>query len=152
MFTLAIFSLTTWFMDLTFQFPMQHCSLQHLTLLSPLDTSTTGCPSCFGSASSFSLELFPCSSLVLMGTYWPGGFHLSVLYLFVFSYCSLSLLHGFSGQECWSGLPFPSPADDISSELSTKTHPSCVVLHGMAYSFIELHKSVIHAIILVSFL
>ena len=37
MFTLAIFCLTTsnlpWFMDLTFQVPMQYCSLQHGTLL-----------------------------------------------------------------------------------------------------------------------
>ena len=42
--------------------------------------------------------------------------------------------------------------DYILSELSTKTHPSCVILHGMAYSFTELYKSVIHVIILVSFL
>ena len=37
MFTLAISCLTTsnlpWFMDLTFQVPMQYCSLQHRTLL-----------------------------------------------------------------------------------------------------------------------
>ena len=37
MFTLAISCLTTsnlpWFMDLTFQVPMQYCSLQHQTLL-----------------------------------------------------------------------------------------------------------------------
>ena len=32
------------------------------------------------------------------------------------------------------------------------THPSWVALHGMALSFIELHKAVIHVIILVSFL
>ena len=31
------------------------------------------------------------------------------------------------------------------------THPSWVALHGMAHSFIELHKAVIHVIILVSF-
>ena len=32
------------------------------------------------------------------------------------------------------------------------SHPSWVALHGMAHSFIELHKVVIHVIILVSFL
>lgn len=31
------------------------------------------------------------------------------------------------------------------------THMSWVTLYGMAHSFIELHKAVIHAIILVSF-
>ena len=36
---------------------MQHCSLQHQTLLSPPDTSTTEHHFCFGPASSFFLEL-----------------------------------------------------------------------------------------------
>ena len=61
MFTLAISCLTTsnmpWFMDLTFQVPMQYCSLQHwIFLLSPV-TSTTGYYFCFGSIPSFFLEL-----------------------------------------------------------------------------------------------
>ena len=62
MFTLAISCLTTfslpWFMDLTFQVPMQYCSLHHRTLLPSPVTSTTGCCFCFRSVSSFSLELF----------------------------------------------------------------------------------------------
>ena len=61
MFTLAISCLTTsnlfWFMDPTFQVPMQYCSLQHQTLL-PSITSTTGYCFCLGSISSFFLELF----------------------------------------------------------------------------------------------
>ena len=60
MFTLAI-CLTTynlpWFMELRFLIPMQYCSLQHRTLLPPV-TSTTGYCFCFGSVSSFFLELF----------------------------------------------------------------------------------------------
>ena len=44
--------------DLTFQVPMQYCSLQHRTLLLSPITSTTGCCFCFGSISSFFLELF----------------------------------------------------------------------------------------------
>ena len=37
------------------------------------------------------------------------------------------------------------------SELSTMIRPSWVALHGMAYSFIELDKAVVHVIRLVSF-
>ena len=49
------------------------------------------------------------------------------------------------------GLPFLSPVDHVLSELSTMTRPSWVALHGMALSFIELDKAVIHVISLVSF-
>ena len=92
MFTLAIFCLTTsnlpWFMDLTFQVPMQYCSLQHGSLLSPPNTFITGCCFCFGSAISFHPELCLCSSPV---AYWAPTdlrVHLSLSYLFAFSYCS----------------------------------------------------------------
>ena len=53
------------------------------------------------------------------------------------------LFMGFSKQDYWSGLPFPSPVDHILSKLSTTTHPSQVALQGMAPSFTELHKAVI---------
>ena len=60
-FTLAISCLTTsnlpWFMDLTFQVPMQYCSLQHWTLLLSPVTSTAVYCFCFGSIPSFFLEL-----------------------------------------------------------------------------------------------
>ena len=36
--------------------------------------------------------------------------------------------------------------DHILSELSTMTPPSWVALHGMAHSFIELDKAVVHVI------
>ena len=109
MFTLAISCLTTsnspWFMDLTFQVPMQYCSL-----LSPPDISTTGLRFWFGSASSFLLELFFYSSPV---AYWtptdPGGLSFTVFSYFFPSFCLFLLFMGFSRQECWSGLPFPSP-------------------------------------------
>ena len=45
------------------------------------------------------------------------------------------LFMGFSRQEYWSILPFPSPVDHISSVLSTVTCPSWVALHIMAHSF-----------------
>ena len=151
MFTFAISYLTTsnlpWFMDLTVQVPMQYCSLQYQTLLPSPVPSTIGC-FCFGSIPSFFLELFLHWSLV---AYWAptdlGSSSFSVL-----SFCLFILFMGFSRQECWSGLPFPSPVDPVLTELSTMTRLSWVALHGMAYSFIELDKAVVHVIRLVSFL
>ena len=141
-FTLAISCLTTfslpWFMDLTFQVHMEYYSLQHWTLLPLPVTSTTWCCFCFGSVSSFFLEVFLCSSP-------PGEF---IFQCHIFFHLFI-LFMGFSRQEYWSGLPFPSPVDYVWSELSTMTHLSWVALHGMAHSFIELKKAVIH---LMSFL
>ena len=135
-------------MALTFQVPMQYCSLQHQTLLPSPVTPTIGCCFCFVSISSFFLELFLQWSPV---AYWAptnlGTSSFSVLY-----FCLFILFMGFSRQEYWSGLPFPSPVDHILSELSTMTHPSWVALHGMAHSFIELDKAVVHVIRLVSLL
>ena len=51
-----------------------------------------------------------------------------------------------------SSLPFPSPVDHVLSELSTMTRPSWMALQGMAHSFIELDKAVVHVIRLFSFL
>ena len=63
--------------------------------------------------------------------------------------CVPSLLFmGFSRHE----YEFPSPVDHILSERSTMIHPSWVALHGMAHSFIELDKTVVHVISLISFL
>ena len=151
-FTLAISCLTTsslpWFMDLTFQDPIQYCSLQHWSLLPWPVTSTTGCCFCFDSVSSFFLELFFYWSPV---AYWAptdlGNSSFSVL-----PFCLFILFMEFSRQEYWSGLPFPSPVDHILSELSTMTCPSWVAPHSMTHSFIELDKAVVHVIRLVSFL
>ena len=94
MFTLAISCLTTsnlpWFMDLTFQVPMQYCSLQHQTLLLSPVTSTTGCCFCFDSIPSFFLELFLHWFPVHIGHLPTWGVHLSASYLFAFSRCSWS--------------------------------------------------------------
>jgi len=49
---------------------------------------------------------------------------------------------GFSRQEYWSGLPFPSPVDHILSDLSTMTHLSWVAPQAWL-SFIELGKAVV---------
>ena len=139
-------------MDLTSQFPMQYSSLLHQTLLSSPATSTNGHCFLFGSASSFFMELSLHSSPV---AYWTsinlvggeGGSSFSVIY-----FCLFILFMGFSRQECWSGMPFPSPVNHVLSELSTMTCPFWVALQHMAYSFIELHKDVIDVIILDGFL
>ena len=127
MFTLAISCLTTsnlpWFMDLTFQVPMQYCSFQHRTLLLSPVTSTTGYCFCFGSIPSFFLELFLHWSPV--ANWAPtdlGSSSFSIL-----SFCLFILFKGFSRQKYWSGLPFPSPVDHILSDLSTMTRLSWVI-------------------------
>ena len=146
MFTLAISCLTTsnlpWFVDLTFQVPMQYCSFQHWVFPSSPDTHNWASfpfwPSCFvlfGTISGCFL-LFP----ITYGT--PsnlGGSSFSVI-----SFCLFLKFMGFSRQIDRSGLPFPSPVDHILSEHSTMTCLSWVALHGMAHRFIELCKPLCH--------
>jgi len=136
-----------WFIELTFQVPMQYCSLQHQTLLPSPVTSTTGHCFCFGSIASFFLDLFLHSSPVV---YWAptdlGSSSFSVLSpLFI-------LFMGFWRQEYWSNSPFLSLGDQVLSELSTMTCLSWVALHGKTHSFIQLEKAVSHVISLASFL
>ena len=120
-------------MHLTFHVPMQYCSSQHGTLLPSPVTYTTGCYFHFGSIPSFFLKLFlHCSPVA----YWaPTDLERSSFS--VISLCFFILYMGFSGQEYWRGLPFPSPVDHILSELSTVICPSWVALHGMAHGFIQ---------------
>ena len=87
---------------------------------------------------SFFLELFLHWSTV---AYWAptdlGSFSFSIL-----SFCLFILFLGFSRQEYWSGLPFPSPVDHILSDLSTMTRLSWVAPWAWL-SFIELDKAVV---------
>ena len=154
MFTLAISCLTTsnlpWFMDLTFQVPIQYCSSQQNTLLPSPITSTVGCCFHFGSVSSFFLELFLHWSPV---AYWAStylGSHLSVSYILPFH-----TVHGVlkAGILKWFAIPFSLlPFSDILSERSTMTCLSWVALQGMAHNFIELDMAVVHVISLFNFL
>ena len=153
MFTLAIPYLTSsnlpWFMNLKLQVPVHYCFYSirlyfhhqshpqlHIVFAS------------FGSIPSFFLELFLHWSPV---AYWAPT-NLGCSSFSVLSFCLFILLLGFSRQECWSGLPFPSPVDHVLSEPSTMTRPSWVALYGMDYNFVELDKAVIQVISLVSFL
>ena len=142
-FTLVISCLTTsnlpWFMDLTFQVPMQYCSLQYWTLLPSSVTSTPECCFCFGSVSSFFLVLFLYWSPV---AYWAPT-NLGISSFSVIPFCLFILFMGFSRQEYWSGLPIPSPVEHVLPELFAMTCLSWVALHSMAHSFIVSNTSVI---------
>ena len=108
-FTLAISCLTTsnlpWFMDLTVQVPVQYCSLQHWTLLLSPVISTTGYCFCFGSITSFFLELFLHWSPV---AYWAptdlGSSSFSILSVCL-SYYSWDSQGKNTGVVCHSLLP-----------------------------------------------
>ena len=142
-FNLVISCLTTsnlhWFMYLTFQAPMQYCSLQHQTLLPSPVTLTAGCHFCFGSIPSFFLELFLYWSPVAYRDLGSSSFS-------VLSFCLFILFMGFSKQIYWSGLPFLSLVDHILSDLSTRLGWP----HTTWLSFTELGKSVVHVIRLAS--
>ena len=149
MFTLAIFCLSisnwSWFIDLGSYETFFFTALTFTSISSHIHRWWW----CFhfGSIPSFFLELFLHWSPV---TCWAptnlGSSSFSVL-----SFCLFILFMGFSRQEYWSGLPFPSPVDHVLSELSTMICPSWVALHGLAHSFIELNKAVVHVIRLVRF-
>ena len=150
MFTLAISCLTNsnlpWFMDLTFQVPMQYCSSQHRTLLLSRVTSTTGYCFCFSSMPSFFLEIFLYWSPVAYWALINLGVPLSVFYHFAF----FILFMGFSRQEYWSGLPFPSPVDH--SQTSPPWHVCLGWPHTAWLSFTELDKAAVRLIRLSNFL
>ena len=102
-------------MDLILPVPMQYCSVRYWALLPSPVTSTTGCCFCFGSVSSFFVELFIHWCPV---AYWAptdlGSSSFSVL-----SFCLFILFMGFSRQKCWSGLSLHCPVDHVLSEFST---------------------------------
>ena len=133
-FTLAISCLATfnlyWFMDLTSIFLcnivlysmglyLHHQSHLQLGIVFTLAPSLHSFWCCFSTDLQQHIEHLP-----------TWGVHLSVSYLF----CLFTLFMGFSRQEYWSGLPFPSPVDHILSELSTMTH----LLHRWAFLKIEI--------------
>ena len=94
MFNFAISQLTVsnlpWFMDLTFQVPMQHCSLHHQNLLSLPDTSTTECYFHFGPVASFFLGLLVINCSLLFPYWTPSnlGSSSSSVINFAFACCS----------------------------------------------------------------
>jgi len=150
-FTLAISCLTTsklpWFMDLTFQIPMQYCFSQHWTLLLSAVTSTAGYCFCFGSILSFFLKLFlHWSPVAHLAPTDPGSSSFSIL-SFSFSYCSW----GFQGKNtqvvCHSLLQWTTFCQ------TSPPWPSCLRWpHTEWLSFTEVDKAVVCVIRLAGFL
>ena len=68
--------------------------------------------------------------------YWTPT-DLGSLSLSVLSFCLFILFMGFSRQEYWSDLAFPSPVDHILSELSTMTRPSELVTMTRQYCSVK---------------
>ena len=138
MFTLGISCMTVSnlprFMDLTFQVPMQYCSLQHRILLT---TRNIHCwvsfplwRSCFilsGAISNCPL-LFPSS---ILDTFQPER-----LIFWCHIFLPFYTIHGVLKALKLKWFDSPSPVDHILSELSTMTHPSWVALHGVAHNLI----------------
>ena len=83
----------------------------------------------------------------ILGTYRHGEFIFQCPVFLTFH-----AVHGVLKARMLKWFPFPSPVDHILSELPTMTSLSWVALHGMAHSFIELDKAVVHVISLISFL
>ena len=151
MFTLAISCLITsnlpWFMELTFQVPMQYCSLQYWTLLLSPVTSTAGYCFCFGSIPSFFLELFLHWSPVAYWAPLTWGVPLSVSYHFAFSYCSWGSQGKNTEVICHSLFQWTMFCQ------TSPPWPTCLGWPHMAWlSFNELDKAVVHVIRLTIFL
>ena len=147
MFTLIISCLTTsnlpWFMDLTFQVPMQYCSLQHWTLLPSPITSQLGVVSFWLCLFILSGVISPRFSSSVLGTYQPVEFVFQCL-----TFLPFHTVHGILKARIlkWFAIPF------VLSELSTMTCLSLVALYCMNHIFIELDKTVVHMISLIGFL
>ena len=117
---------------------MQYCSLQHWTLvLSPVP-STTGCFFCFGSIPSLFLELFLHWSPVVFGHLLTCEFHLSVSYLFAFSFCSWGSQGKNAKVVCHSLLQCTTFCQ------TSPPWPACLEWpHRSWLGFIELDKAVV---------
>ena len=144
-FTLAISCLIMsnlpWFMDLTFQVPMQYCSLQQQTFTTRHIHNWASF--LLWPSASFFLDLLVialCSSPVEHWTsYNPRGSSSSVIY-FAFSYCSWGSHDENTGVVCHSLLQWTF----------CQNFSLWPILGGLAHSFIELcqplhhNKAIIH--------
>ena len=89
----------------------------------------------------------PLFSSSILGTYRPGEFIFQCLVFLPFHPVRGVLKARILKWFCHSLLQWT-----ILSDLSPMTHPSRVALHGMARSFTELNKAVIHVISLIPIL
>ena len=95
-----------------------------------------------GAISNYPLH-FPSS---ILDIFIPGGLILCHIFL------PFHTAHGILNSRILKLFAIPFSRGHVLSEPSTMLHLSWVALHGMAHSFNELDKAVVHVIILVSFL
>ena len=134
MFILASSCLTTsnlpWFMDLTFQVPMQYCPLQFYSDLTAINNHihNRALFSLWLSLFIISGAISPLSPNTILDTYWPRGlifqFHIFLPFHTVHGVLRARILK-------WFVIPFSS------GSLSTMTHLSWVALHNIAHSFMD---------------
>ena len=148
MFSLAIYCLTTsnlpWFMDLTF------------LILFFKESDFTSITSHIHKPALFLLLLW---LFILSGAICPffssnvfGTYHLGEFLFQYHIFLPFPTVHGVLRARLLKWFTIPFSKYQVLSELSNMTHPSWVALHCMAHSFIELDKTVVHVISLVSFL
>ena len=83
----------------------------------------------------------------ILSTYQPGEF-IFQCHIFL----PFHTVHGVLTARIVKWFTILFSRDLILSDLSTMMHWSWMALHGMAHSFIELDKAVVHVINLISFL
>ena len=142
MFILTVSCLNTssflWFMDITFQIPMQYCSLQHLILLWAPDTSTTENCIHFGLAASFIQGLLVILLLSFPGTYWipsdlgDSSFGVISFWHFIQFMRFLQQVYGVFCHPFLQWITF--------CQKSLLWPGSWVALYSMAHNLIELHR------------
>ena len=151
MFILAISCLTTsklpWFMDLTFQVTYAVLLFTASDFTSITSHIHNWCCFCFDSVSSFFWSYFSTLLQYHIGHLPTWGVHLSVPYIFSFSYCSLCSQAENTEVVCHSLLQWTAFCQSC---------PPWPIHLGWPYtaglSFIELDKAVVHVSRLVSFL
>ena len=149
MFTLASSCLTTsnlpWFMDLTFQIPMQYCSLQHQTFFYCQSHPQLGVVFALALSLHSFWSYFSTDLQWHIGHLLTWGVPLSVYYLFAFSYCSWGSQDKKTEVVCHSLLQWTT---------FFQTSPPWPIHLGWPHtawlSFTELDKAVVHVIRLAS--
>ena len=146
MFSLAISCLTTsslpGFMGLTFQVPMQYCSLQYQTLLSPSDTSTTEHLFHFGPDTSFLSGTISSCPLVfpssILDTFRPEEL--------IFRYHIFLPFHAVPGVLVARILEWVAISSSSRPRFVRTLHPEPSILGDTAWHgiFIKLHKPIHH--------
>ena len=119
---------------------MQYFSLPLQILFLLPEASTADHHFCFGLTASFFLELLVIALCFYPVAYWTHS-NLGAHPLVSLPYPTV---HEAFQARILEWIVISSPVDHILSELFTVTHPSCVALHGMVPSFIDLHKPFHH--------